>query len=35
MKTRLRPVTIIALVVIVLFVLIAAFHYAGQWLAGL
>ena len=35
MKTRLRPVTIMALVVIALFVLIAAYHYASEWLTGL
>jgi len=35
MKRRLHPVTIMALVIIVLFVVIAAFHYAGEFLSRL
>ena len=35
MKRPLRPVVVIALVVIALWVIIAAYHYASEWLAGL
>jgi hypothetical protein len=34
MKTRLRAVTVIALVVIALYIIIAAYHYASEWLSG-
>jgi hypothetical protein len=34
MRHRLRAVTVIALVVIALWIIIAAVHYAGEWLSG-
>jgi hypothetical protein len=35
MKTRLRAVTVIALVVIALYIIIAAYHYASEFFSRL